>query len=110
MYWITLVPAIALIGCAVVQRNDTPQNDQQLSENYSHLARCTSSKLENDSRWWIRTLVYEVRTYPDIESAEVTGRAVASSATFFAFQLTLTQVDSLNVQAYSSETTNIAQN
>jgi hypothetical protein len=57
------------------------------------LSRHWVSSLENDKRWSINTLDYEVRTYPDNQSAEITGTTAPDMFTGVAFLLKIEQED-----------------
>ncbi len=43
----------------------------KVSGNLAALARCTVDQLQSDSRWIIRTLQYQVFSYPDIAAMEI---------------------------------------
>jgi hypothetical protein len=44
---------------------------EKFSGNHTALARCTVDKLQSDSRWMIRTLQYQVFSYPEVAATEI---------------------------------------
>ena len=90
-----------LYGCASVAdiRNSPPRFQGQFQGNYSKAARCVADKMQEDDRWSIKRLQYNVRVYPDIETSEI--QAYASSAytgAIYAFILTLKQVNKESIE------------
>ena len=89
------ITLLFLSGCTVgVLRDDTLRYSGQITGNYSALARCVTAELEADKRWSINTLRYDVRIYPDNESAEITASTTAVGIVGFvgyAFKLSIMQ-------------------
>ncbi len=80
-------------------KEDTPRYDGEFRGNNSALARCTVSQLENNEKFLIRTMNYEVRSYPDIETFELTGTQVTTTIIAEHFRLTLRQESTESVRA-----------
>jgi hypothetical protein len=69
---IPLLPALLLAGCAVFGLKETRQTyGAKFTGTHAALARCVLNELRSDSRWLIRGLQYDVRTYRDLEATEI---------------------------------------
>lgn len=61
-----------LAACAGIGWEDSSfTHGGKVSGNLAALARCTVDKLQSDSRWMIRSLQYQVFSYPDIAAMEI---------------------------------------
>ncbi|PTQ82096.1 hypothetical protein C8R21_10676 [Nitrosospira multiformis] len=61
-----------LAACAGIGWEDSSfTHGGKVSGNLPALARCTVDKLQSDSRWMIRSLQYQVFSYPDIAAMEI---------------------------------------
>ena len=69
---IPLLPALLLTGCAALGLKETRQTyGAKFTGTHVVLARCVLNELQSDSRWLIRGLQYDVRTYRDMEATEI---------------------------------------
>jgi hypothetical protein len=69
---IPLLPALLLTGCATIGLKETRQSyGAKFTGTHPVLAKCVLNELRSDSRWLIRGLQYDVRTYRDIEATEI---------------------------------------
>lgn len=69
---IPLLPALLLTGCAGFGLKETRQTyGAKFTGTHIILARCVLNELQSDSRWLIRGLQYDVRTYRDLEASEI---------------------------------------
>lgn len=69
---IPLLPALLLTGCAALGLKETRQTyGAKFTGTHTVLARCVLNELQSDSRWLIRGLQYDVRTYGDMEATEI---------------------------------------
>jgi hypothetical protein len=61
-----------LAACAGIGwENSSFTHGGKVSGDSAALARCTVDKLQSDSRWMIRTMQYQVFSYPDIAAMEL---------------------------------------
>ena len=91
-WFIVIAITLALSGCTLAKiREDTPRFDGDFRGNNSAFARCIVSQLENHKKLLIRAMDYEVRSYPDIETVELTGTQVTTTIIAEHFRLTLRQ-------------------
>lgn len=68
----SLMVACLLAGCAAIGLQEKiGARGAKFSGTHDALARCILRGLESDSRWVIRALQYEVRTYPEISLTEI---------------------------------------
>ena len=66
-----MVPCL-LAGCSTIGLQErTEARGGKFSGTHAALANCILHGLESDSRWVIRALQYEVRTYPEIGMTEI---------------------------------------
>ncbi|WON75350.1 hypothetical protein [Nitrosospira sp. Is2] len=64
--------ALLLTGCAGFSLKETRQTyGAKFTGTHPVLAKCVLNKLQSDSRWLIRGLQYDVRTYRDMEATEI---------------------------------------
>jgi hypothetical protein len=69
---IPLLPALLLAGCAAFGLKEARQTyGAKFPGAHSVLARCVLNELRSDSRWLIRGLQYDVRTYRNMEATEI---------------------------------------
>ena len=69
---IPLLPALLLTGCAGLGLKEPRQTyGAKFTGTHTALARCVLNELRSDSRWLIRGLQYDVRTYRDMEATEI---------------------------------------
>lgn len=69
---IPLLSGCLLAACASIGvKEQSFTHGGKFDGNYMALARCVVDKLQSDSRWTIRTLQYQVFSYPDIAATEI---------------------------------------
>jgi hypothetical protein len=69
---VPLLSACLLTACSGIGLNEKTQTyAAKFTGNRASLARCVINELQTDSRWLIRGLQYEVRSYRDIEATEI---------------------------------------
>ena len=69
---IPLLPTMFLAGCAGLGLKETRETyGAKFTGTHPVLARCVLNELRSDSRWLIRELQYDVRTYRDMEATEI---------------------------------------
>jgi hypothetical protein len=69
---ISVLSACLLGACASLGlKEQSFTHGGKFGGNHMALARCTVDKLQSDSRWMIRTLQYQVFSYPDIAAMEI---------------------------------------
>jgi hypothetical protein len=69
---IPLLPVLLLTGCAGLGLKETRQAyGAKFTGTHTVLARCVLNELRSDSRWLIRGLQYDARTYRDMEVTEI---------------------------------------
>jgi hypothetical protein len=72
---ITLIPllsALLLTGCAALGLKETRQTyGAKFTGTHTVLARCVLNELRSDSRWLVRGLQYDARSYRDMEATEI---------------------------------------
>lgn len=91
-----------LTGCVSLAdvKKSPPKFQGEVKGNYSYLARCMSKSMQDDSRWTINTLQYNVNVYPDNKTSEVLAYANgAYTGTIYAFELVLKQKNNQKVYA-----------
>lgn len=67
-----LLSACLLSACAGIGVMEKSQSyGAKFTGNRASLARCVINELRSDSRWIIRGLQYEVRSYQDVEATEI---------------------------------------
>jgi hypothetical protein len=67
-----LLSACLLSACSGIGLKEKSQTyAAKFTGNRASLARCVINELQTDSRWLIRGLQYEVRSYQDIEATEI---------------------------------------
>ena len=69
---ILLLPTLFVTGCAGLRLKETRETyGAKFTGTHPVLARCVLNELRSDSRWLIRGLQYDVRTYRDMEATEI---------------------------------------
>ena len=69
---IPLLPTMLLAGCTGLGLKETRETyGAKFTGTHPVLARCVLNELRSDSRWLIRELQYDVRTYRDMEATEI---------------------------------------
>ena len=69
---VSLLSALLLTACAGFGLNETRQTyGAKFTGTHPVLAKCVLNKLRSDSRWLIRGLQYDVRTYRDIQATQI---------------------------------------
>lgn len=67
-----VILALLLSGCAAIGIKEKTQSyGAKFTGEHSALARCVVTQLQSDSRWLIRELGYDVRSYADIQATEI---------------------------------------
>lgn len=67
-----LLSACLLSACAGIGVIEQSQSyGGKFTGNRASLARCVINELQSDSRWVIRGLQYEIRSYQDVEATEI---------------------------------------
>jgi hypothetical protein len=89
---IALVLAFILSGCLSLgdmKKHANYDYSGEVKRDYSALSRCVVATMEAHESWKIRTLQYNVRTYPDIERSEINAHASSMWGPIYAFNLEL---------------------
>ena len=69
---IPLLPTLLVAGCAGLGLKETRETyGAKFTGTHQVLGRCVLNELRSDSRWLIRGLQYDVRTYRDMEATEI---------------------------------------
>lgn len=67
-----VILALLLSACAALGIKDKTQTyGAKFTGEHSALARCVVTNLQSDSRWLIREMGYDMRSYPDIRATEI---------------------------------------
>jgi len=112
-FLIALFLSPLLVACTIAKmQEDTPRYDGVLYGNNSQLVRCAVSQFESHERFLIRTMVFEVRTYPDIETVELiaTQNTTTLIAEHFRMSVRQTSPDSVYVEitGWAEDTSTLA--
>ena len=69
---IPLLPTLLVAGCAGLGLEETRETyGAKFTGTHPVLGRCVLNELRSDSRWLLRGLQYDVRTYRDMEATEI---------------------------------------
>lgn len=93
-----LAAALMLTGCAAPRigtvadvKSSPPLHQASVPGSYSQLARCVVGKMQNDERWSINLMQYNVQIYPDNETAEIQASVPSMGAVIYAVIIHMTQ-------------------
>lgn len=91
---VVVLASLLIIGCTSLGdiKNSNPIYNGKFKGNYSYLARCVSKTMQQDDRWTIKALQYNVNVYPDIKTSEIQAYASgAYTGAIYAFEMIIKQ-------------------